>query len=236
MLDMRQYLKLDIKQFYPSTTDEHIYRWAHYTLGMFDDVAGLFTRIATVDGQASFGSPLTPVLVSLVHRKMFDAIYDECRRRGLRLSVWVDDLVISGDFVPGILVNVIREIVRANGLRTHKLHYLTGSRDVMITGIPVRGFDLTAPRSLHRRIQQGYRELNEAEDSASARRTLDHLLSALGTYRHIVGGSSPDGQRAANKMNTTRLRRRALREAETQSLSTSNTLDGEASVQGNAPF
>ncbi len=199
-----QYLKIDIKQFYPSTTSEHIFRWAKYEMGMQDDVAGLFTQLVTVDGKSSFGSPLTPVLTTLVHRQIFDCIAEECRKRGLRISLWVDDINISGNFVPGLLVDKIRDVVRSHGLKTHKIRYSTGSRNVIITGLRVRGNVIDAPRTLHDKIISGYSSVLQSDDRTSAEIAIDNLLSALGRYRYVVGKASLAGRSAANKMNTLR--------------------------------
>jgi RNA-directed DNA polymerase len=71
-LDAHQYLTLDIKQFYPSTTRSMIRASLADQFGMASDVAGLIAHVATADEQACFGSPLTPVLATLVHRPMFE--------------------------------------------------------------------------------------------------------------------------------------------------------------------
>jgi hypothetical protein len=64
-LDATQYLTLDIKQFYPSTTRAMIRNSLVELFGMEADVAGLIAHVATADDCACFGSPLTPVLASL---------------------------------------------------------------------------------------------------------------------------------------------------------------------------
>lgn len=205
-----QFLTLDIKQFYPSTNEKHFYRWAREELGMFDDVAGLLTRLVTVDGIASFGSPLTPVLATLVHRQMFDEIAECCRCRGLRVSLWVDDFTISGHFVPGVLLQEIREIIRARGLRSHKLQFRTGNRPVRITGLLVDGTKIRAPRSAHDRVRGLYADLANAESDAERDAITTRLLCALGSMRHISGKSAVSSMKAANQMNTLRRRRRKL--------------------------
>ena len=201
-----QYLTLDLKQFYPSTSREHVYRWLRHKLGMLDDVAGLCCRLVTIDDRVSFGSPLTPVLTTLVHRDMFDAMAEECRRRGLRFSIWVDDITISGAFVPGRLVAALREIVRSNGLRSHKIQFRVGARPVVLTGVPLRVGRVDAPRSVHDRIHAGYANLPQPDDPAY-RRHADRLLSALGSYRFYVGSKTRAGRRAADRMNALRQRR-----------------------------
>lgn len=103
-LDAHQYLTLDIKQFYPSTTRSMIRASLADQFGMAGDVAGLIAHVATADEQACFGSPLTPVLATLVHRPMFDAIADLCAEYDLEHTVWVDDVTISGILSIGIEV------------------------------------------------------------------------------------------------------------------------------------
>ena len=204
-LGQRQYFSFDLKQFYPSTTRTHVFNWLKRRLNMLDDVAGLAAQLVTVDDIVSFGSPLTPVLCSLVHRQMFDAIASQCAKRGLRISLWVDDVVISGNFVPGVLVSEIRQIVRSNGLRTHKLEYRTGNRPVTITGLLVHRGRVDAPLSLHRRIQAGYLEVRRAPDGDTSQ--IDQLLSSLGSYRYIVGPKTARGVKASAKMAALRRRR-----------------------------
>lgn len=213
-LDQDQYLTLDIKQFYPSTTEAMVYRWFVDELGMYEDVAGFLTHLSTVDGKASFGSPLTPVLCTLVHRAMFDSISDICGARGLRHSVWVDDLTISGKFVPGEVVTGIREVVRERGLRSHKIRYRSGNRPVMVTGIGVVGRELVAPNTLNLRIKQYWSDLHDAVTADEKAACAQLLMSQLGTVRHIVGSKSDVGQRAANQANMLKQKRaRWLREA-----------------------
>lgn len=205
-----QYLKLDVKQFYPSTSTEHVFRWAKYALGMRDDVAGLFVHLATIDGAVSFGSPLTPVLATLIHRSMFDAIAEECAARGLRISLWVDDITISGNFVPGELVEKIRDIIRLHGLRSHKLSYATGSRHVAVTGVMINGLVIDAPRVLHEEIRYGYNAVLKAENRQDAELAMNKLLSSLGRYRYIVGRHSKLGVSTSNRINTVRQRKYRL--------------------------
>ncbi len=210
-LDKEQYLTLDLKQFYPSTTDLIIRNWFRDQLGMYDDVGGILTHLCTVDGKVSFGSPLTPVLCSLIHRPMFDQIASICDARGLRYSVWVDDLTISGKFVPGTVLNQIRAIVTAAGLKTHKIEYRSGSKPVFITGIGVVGAKLIAPSSLNRRIKDCWSEYHAALTDEEQDATCQRLLSSLGALRHITGPKSANGRKAADQMNSLRQKRDSRR-------------------------
>ncbi|SEP60135.1 hypothetical protein SAMN05428969_0068 [Devosia sp. YR412] len=202
-----QFLTLDLKQFYPSTSGAIIKRWLWEDLGMPEDVAGLLMHLVTVDEKASLGSPVTPVLCSLIHRKMFDRIAEICDARGLRYSVWVDDLTISGRFVPGDVLMQVRDIIRTSGLRSHKIKFRTGSRPVFITGIGVVGPHLVAPNTLHLRIQAGWADYHDAVTDDEKDAACQTLLSFLGTLRHISGRKSKAGQKVADQMNALRMER-----------------------------
>ena len=202
-----QLLKLDIRQFYPKTMQEDIWRWAHHSLGIMDDVAGLFAKLVAIDGRMPFGSPISPVLTALVHRAMFDRVYAICDSHGLTMSLWVDDLTISGIEVPGAAVADIRQAIRAGGFQTHKIEYLTTARPTDITGVPIAKGRVLAPRSIHRRIQEGYAALKTAASDTERSNIIDKLLSALGTYRYHLGPSTPEGRLTADRMHALKQRR-----------------------------
>lgn len=206
-----QFLKVDIKQFYPSTTSGHIFRWLHHDAGLLEDVAGLLVRLIAIDDKLPFGSPVSPVLSALVHRRMFDGIHALCQADGLRMSLWVDDLAISGPLIRGELLDGIRDVVRQNGLRSHKVSFRTGGRPVSITGVPIEGMRVVASRKLHESIQGGYAGMRACRTDADRMHCIDLLLSVLGTYRYQVGASTPEGRSASNKMHALRQRRRRLR-------------------------
>lgn len=206
-----QFLKLDIRQFYPSTSKEHIFRWAHHVAGLRADVAGLITHLVTIDDRLPFGSPISPVLATHVHRPMFDAIYKACSKRGLKMSLWVDDLTISGRFVPGELVIEIRDIIRRNGFKSHKVEFRTGGRPVIVTGVPVLGDSIEAPRGVHERIREGYAKIQSSKSDAESETQISYLLSQLGSHRYHVGASTSKGRKSADRMNALRQRRSKLK-------------------------
>lgn len=226
----KQYLTLDLKQFYPSTSRTMIKSWLRDELGMYEDVAGLFAELATVDGVASFGSPLTPVLVSLVHRKMFNEIAQQCIDRGLVYSLWVDDMTISGDFVSAELLTMIREIIAKYGLKSHKIARKTGNRAVFITGIGVVGEHLVAPQTLHNRIKGLWDDFHDAKTDEERESVIQKLLAQMGTLRHIVGAKSEMGRKTADRMNSLRQKRDKWRRR-----SAKNTTPKEDSIDKEEP-
>lgn len=205
--DQIQFLSLDIRQFYPSTTSEHVFRWAYYEAGLKADVAGMLAHLICIDGKLPFGSPVSPIVATHIHRGMFDAIYDICSKNGLQMSLWVDDLTISGEFVRGNLIEQIRSNFRQHGFETHKIKFRQSDKPVVVTGVPLKDRRVVAPRTLHRRVQQGYAHLREAENNNAKVSAINQLLSALGTMRYHYGAQSLQGRKAADRMHALRRRR-----------------------------
>ncbi|MGF7155550.1 reverse transcriptase family protein [Novosphingobium gossypii] len=205
-----QVLKVDIRQFYPQTTVEDIWRWAHYTVGMREDVAGLFAKLVAIDRKMPFGSPISPVLTSLIHRPMFDRVYQLVREAGFEMSLYVDDLTISGQGITGEFLAAVRSEIRSGGFNTHKIAFLEAARPVVITGVPIAGKRVLAPTALHQRLRRSYADLKSAGSDKERAEVIDQILSALGTYRHFVGASSDEGRKAANRMHALKQRRRNL--------------------------
>ncbi|MBO9505160.1 RNA-directed DNA polymerase [Qipengyuania flava] len=216
--DKVQFLSLDIKQFYPSTTIEHVFRWAYHEAGLKADVAGMLAHLICIDGKLPFGSPVSPIAATHIHRSMFDAVYDICLENDLQMSLWVDDLTISGAFVRGELIEQIRSVLRRHGFQTHKIKFRQSDKPVIVTGVPVKNRRVIAPRSLHQRVEDGYAELRGAESDNATVSAINQLLSALGTMRYHYGAQSVEGRKAADRMHALRRRRDAIQQASSRQI------------------
>jgi RNA-directed DNA polymerase len=205
-----QFLKLDVHKFYPSTSGEHIFRWAYHAAGLQSNVAGLLKHLVATDDRMPFGSPVSPILISLVHRPMFDQVFAASARCGVLMSLWVDNLVLSGPSVPGVLLREICDIIRRSGFQTHDIRFQEASRPVTITSVPIDDGRVVAPHSVYQRFKDGYVALRSASMASDRLVATDVLLSSLGTYRYLVGSTTLEGRKTANRMNVLRRRRAQL--------------------------
>lgn len=210
-LEAAQYLTLDLKQFYPSTTRQMIRNSLVGQFGLQTDVAGLIAHLATADDRACFGSPLTPVLASIVHRPMFDLIAERCDADGLVYTVWVDDLTISGPQITGKFRSDVRGMVAQCGLRSHKLRSQTGNRPVFITGVGVVGANLIVPKRIELRSRELWFEFKASQTFEELDSSATRLLSHLGGIKAIVGASTERGQKLSSEMNSIRQKREKAR-------------------------
>lgn len=213
--------------------------------GMQADVAGLIAHLATADDRACFGSPLTPVLASIVHRPMFDLVAERCEADGLAHTVWVDDLTISGPQITGQFRSDVRGVVAQSGLRSHKLRSQTGNRPVFITGVGVVGANLIVPKRIELRSKELWSEFKASQTFEELDSSATRLLSHLGGIKAIVGASTERGQKLSSEMNSIRQKRekaRRLHEASevkrrSQSAQSNRDQECESDVKGvDIPF
>jgi hypothetical protein len=133
-------ITLDIADFYPSITSKQI---AHVLNKLLDDEAQIsnFVRLVTRKNVLPQGAPTSPVLARLVVVKAFEeiqkAIQGICPGSGI--SMWVDDITISGPEGLKRSIPLIRKILKRHGfrLRDEKIRVLPKNREQSNLGLKV---------------------------------------------------------------------------------------------------
>jgi RNA-directed DNA polymerase len=202
--------KLDIRQFYPSTTDEHVFRFFRNRMNMTDDVAGLITKLCTVDRRLPFGSPLSPILCTLVHRELFDQIALYCRSLSLKMSLWVDDITMSGDTVTESAIWTVKQIIHASGLEYHKVKVRALSQGVIITGHYLHHAGVAAANKHHLGVRDSLADLDRTADPAARLKLVRSLIGKTNYGRSIYDPTSPVRERLDRRRDWLHAERRRL--------------------------
>ncbi len=132
-------VKLDIKKFFPSIKFSHILDFFQNTMHCKYDVATILTKLSTYNNHLPTGSPLSGRLSYFAHKKMFDDISDEAERQGCKVSVWADDIVISGNNAQKVAWKA-KVIIHNRGLKYHngKFKIYLPNDNKEITGIIIK--------------------------------------------------------------------------------------------------
>ena len=168
-------IKLDISKFYPSTSRDKVYKFWKNDMKMSGEVANLMTNITTITifknnkiskflsdnkietfSHLPTGSPTSPLLSFLANRIMFDDIFHEVAKYGGTLSIYADDITVSGVVDTKTLYFTIRNILFSNGYRASnkKSCIKTNNNVVEITGIVLgREGNLMAPNRINKKIK-----------------------------------------------------------------------------------
>lgn len=181
----RSLTTFDIKGFYPSTSEEHVFRFFRYRLEMSEDCARRMALLCTHQGFLPLGSPMSPHLASLVHLDLFDDANALANGCGNKLTVWVDDVAFSGARPRRDIFHAIKRKATSKGLTVHKIQRGGGRRGVELTGAYVRNGAVGPANSSHLRMKELSTQL-EAEDDPSIRYHLLNRLSAMARHQRMI--------------------------------------------------
>lgn len=149
--------KVDIRQYYPSISFGAVYRFFQKKMKCSPDVATILSKICTVSvkGRTHLptGSSLSPILSYWVYSDLFDEINALCVSKGCVMTLYVDDITVSGASANKELIAQIEEIIRQAGLTAHKIKIFDGA-PATITGVIVHGNRLALPHDRAKDIRE----------------------------------------------------------------------------------
>ncbi|MEH2382055.1 MAG: reverse transcriptase family protein [Nostoc sp.] len=128
---------LDIEKYFPSTLAKHIYWFFHTQMKCSSDVAAILTKLSTFKEHLPTGSPSSPMLSYFAHIGMWEAINKIVEMANCTLTVYIDDVTISGNHIPSELIWQVEKQFHRYGLRSNKKkekHYIN-KKSYEITGI-----------------------------------------------------------------------------------------------------
>ncbi|MBQ4811288.1 RNA-directed DNA polymerase [Pseudoalteromonas luteoviolacea] len=151
-------LTTDIKNFFPSTTEEMVFKLFFHTFKMNGDVAKLLANLCCFSGHVPTGSRVSMPISFWSNSKMFDELSSLSTKHDVVMSLYVDDLTFSGDGINRLFLSTVRKIVQKHGHIMHpdktKVH--TKNSRKVITGVVVQGDTLNITNKQNLMI---YREL-----------------------------------------------------------------------------
>lgn len=153
-LGARSIRLLDIEDFFPSCTSKKVFWFFHKRMECSPDVAALLRGIVTQNSALPQGSPCSPILAYLCYVDMWEEISSIVADAGCTLSVYADDLTISGTNVPEAVIWKIKKKLYRHGHR-YKVSKERSKhlRPAEITGVILRRDGLYAPNRIHKGLR-----------------------------------------------------------------------------------
>lgn len=176
--DSRTVFCLDVKKYFPSTRAERVFWYFSKVMKCDSSIAGTLTRLAVLDGRLPTGSPLSPILAYCAHVDVWESIAAVCKREGYVLSVYIDDVTISGGSVSRSALWEIKKIIFRAGLRYHKeKRFVDGPAE--ITGVIVDKGRLSVPFRQRRKVRKLRELLRLGNDRSAEAKTLAGLKAQM---------------------------------------------------------
>ena len=155
---------LDIADFFPSCTDNKVIWFFLNRMQCSRDVAAIIRGIVTRKGSLPQGSPCSPILAYLCYVDMWEEISLIVDNVSCVLSVYADDLTISGAMVPEVAIWEIKKILHKHGHRYQSSKERSKrEQPAEITGVILRPEGLYVPNRHHKRLHDLRRELSRVK-------------------------------------------------------------------------
>lgn len=107
---------LDVADYFPSCTANNVARFFRKDMSCSEDVTAVLLRLVTLGECLPQGSPCSPILAYYCNRPMWLAIQECVSSSDCKLSVYADDITISGAVVPKKMIWDVKRIVHGSGL------------------------------------------------------------------------------------------------------------------------
>lgn len=172
-------VKIDVKKFYESAEREAVFRFFFFTMRESSDVANILANILTFDGHLSTGSSVSPILSFWAYKQMFDEINDLVDSNGLRVTLYVDDITVSGKGTTKKIRFEIAKIIHRYGLRAHKLKYYECDSHKTVTGVIIKPDGLHLPNKRHKKIKDDHVSYMKESDLGEKTNISNRLIGRL---------------------------------------------------------
>jgi RNA-directed DNA polymerase len=189
----REVVALDIKDFFRTVTNAQVAKIWCECFGASREVAWLLTRLTTYKGHLPQGAPTSTALANLVILPVMNELNVLCRLRGTNLTVYVDDITLSGRDAK----SAISMVANALGRRGFKL-----ARE-KVKVMPAHVRQEVTGHTVNRRLSNGRERLKHA------RSVILHAIGPEGTERdrqrargllaHVRGTSPAQGRWLAKR-------------------------------------
>jgi retron-type reverse transcriptase len=175
---------LDVRKYFPSTSSRRVYWFFHTIMRCESDIAATLANLASYRGHLPTGSPLSPIMAFFAHYDVWEAISTHCKNNGYRLTVYIDDVTISGTSIaPSVMWQIKKEIHRA-GLRYHKEKHFV-EQPAEITGVIVSGDRLIPPNRQLKKLKDTQQALKKRVPASTEKMLLERMTGLQGQLAQI---------------------------------------------------
>ena len=182
----REIRKLDIKAYFPSTPRHRVFWFFHMIMRCSPDVASVLAQLLTAEGSLATGSSVSPILAFFAFYDMWLTIAQIAKEAGCLLTVYMDDIAVSGERVPDRLIWEIKKQIHCRDLVAHKeRRYPRGIGEV--TGSLIKDGKTLVPNRQRKKAYETRMALASTEDPEEHIR-LTAVLRGLDQQRKQVEG------------------------------------------------
>ena len=181
---------LDIEDFFPNCTIYKVIEFFQTRMECSPDVTVILAHIVTHDDALPQGSPCSPILAFFTYFDMWEEMSKSVEGAGCTLSVYADDVTISGDTVPKAIIWNVKQIIYKHGHR-YAAHKERSRRDrpAEVTGAIVKLDEVTVPNRQRKKLLEVENELKRPKSPEHAKHLEAQLRGRLAQVKQVKNGN-----------------------------------------------
>lgn len=135
----RTAVRIDLADCFPNINDRMVFQGMVDVLGCSTRTAGLLTQLVTVAYHLPQGAPSSPMVANMILTPLAKKLHDLSKRMGIKATMYVDDIILSGTRAEEAIEPIIALIHTAgHRVRTKKIQVMRSRREsIRITGAVV---------------------------------------------------------------------------------------------------
>jgi retron-type reverse transcriptase len=182
----RQFHLLDIEDFFPSCTSRKVFWFFNSIMKCPRDVSAILTSITTYKGHLPQGSPSSPILAFYSYLDMWSGINSIATEAGCKLSIYADDITVSGQSFSLNAIWKIKSILRKCG-HTHSRSKERGFIDkpADITGVILDGHKVKLPNRQHLKLKKAKDIFTNSNNHHEKEAMMRQIVGRLAQKRQI---------------------------------------------------
>ncbi|MGV6840544.1 MAG: reverse transcriptase family protein [Planktomarina sp.] len=181
---------LDIEDFFPSCTIRKVIWFFKSKMECSPDVAVILAHIATNNGALPQGSPCSPILAYFAYIDMWTEIEAITNAADCKLSVYADDLTISGKVVPEHSIWEIKQCLYRHGhsyaAEKERAHI---NKPVKITGVILTPSGLTVRNQQRKQLHDVQQELQKAKHPKVQQKLAAQMRGRFAQFQQVMAGN-----------------------------------------------
>lgn len=185
-LNAKAFWFLDVADYFPSCTANNVAHFFRRDLECSPDVTAILVRLTTWNGSLPQGSPCSPILAYFSNRPMWTEISEVVQKGGCKISVYADDITISGKIIYKAMIWEVKKIIHRHGLRlkeSKELSLVDAPAD--ITGVIVSNGRTRLPNRQLKKLAE-LKALRKVAWDSRLRRKLENQIAGRIAQRRQV--------------------------------------------------
>ncbi|MFA5135882.1 MAG: reverse transcriptase family protein [Patescibacteria group bacterium] len=108
--DQKVVVNIDLKNCFPNISHKMIFAIYRNVLCYSTKLSSLLTKLTTYEGHLPQGSPASTILANLALIPLYNSIKEYTDFHKLNMSMWVDDITVSGDYADNHLMQIVKMV------------------------------------------------------------------------------------------------------------------------------